>query len=872
NEFKDIRIEEAQKMGLIISAIAAIYIITGIAPITVFGIFGILPWAGSLIFGRYAISAIGKVRDLNTRKATIQERTKRLYVIISAILLLLVTLSALRDIPSYNKHDLIKFVLPESRERFSYSAEEERLLGKMRKDLEKIEFYIPDRIVDSKLSPVLKSREGKTKLMAEVLPVEDKLSRAIPLLRPVTRDAVAPIITEAVSPLEEPELSDLTAFRDFFSASHKMGKRRLFTSTALAGTKIALSMQFSAAAIAITAVDRVEGLGMIARYGKEYPWFNVLDPLTGQFWFETSRETGLSMKDIAEVFRWEDTKKYWNADFAKKKGIWKRYEYLQRGILSLYYSGLEVNEQNLRKFFAEYDKMPQFRKKYPAVPLKPFRLVPEPAKTLLQLIGTVTFYVPVIEIIPATEIPFGTILGIVETVVAGKQGKLEYLIVTGMKNGLSTEEVMEHLGFDYVNYAWRKTRIPSEIYDVNRQRFLADYKKKGVDKVDYERSDIKLICILSDYRMALDTRETLGYEEKPSNPQIKETADALRGYLVDIWNDVQKRYPELEDGIKAKGIGEYLAISYYVMSRRYGWGLEQYLDFLGPQLKKAVELKDKGITLDDRTIYEIMFNNEILQKGLYDDPRLQPEKNAVLIARLDRQIEKQSDAGKQMTGYIWLSSLMLDAEKNGIKVDPGEFALKFMEIYETGLSLGYTEIPWWEKCGYLTLIYYKAGFGTTMELFDYFKNEFSMSNTWLKDKLPLPEGFVHGVMETTYRDMGYGSDQAAILETQTPEKLKFDMAYEFLAALVIETETNKLKISPEDLASEFMAFYRTGSASGYNRIPWWNISGYLMLEYEKNRAFHGWENIDDYFAYYTPLFASINKWFTQDLSLPEGFE
>jgi len=872
NEFRDIRIEEAQKMGLIISAIAAIYIITGIAPITVFGIFGILPWAGSLIFGRYAIAAIGKVRDLDTRKATIQEKTKRLYVIISAILLLLVALSALRDIPSYNKHDLIKFVLPESRERFSYSAEEERLLEKMRKDLQKIEFYIPDRIVDSKLSPVLKSREGKTKLMAEVLPVEDKLSRAIPLLRPVTRDAVAPIITEAVSPLEEPELSDLTAFRDFFSASHKMGKRRLFASTALAGTKIALSMQFSAAAIAITAVDRVEGLGMIARYGKEYPWFNVLDPLTGQFWFETSRETGLSMKDIAEVFRWEDTKKYWNADFAKKRGIWKRYEYLQRGILSLYYSGLEVNEQNLRKFFAEYDKMPQFRKEYPAVPLKPFQLVPEPAKTLLQLIGTVTFYVPVIEIIPATEIPFGTILGIVETVVAGKQGKLEYLIVTGMKNGLSTEEVMEYLGFDYVNYAWRKTRIPSEIYNVNRQRFLADYKKKGVDKVDYERSDIKLICMLSDYRMALDTWETLGYEEKPSNPQIKETADVLRGYLVAIWNAVEKRYPELKDGIEAKGIGEYLAISYYVMSRRYGWDLEQYFDFLGPQLKKAAELKDKGVALDDRTIYEIMFNNEILQKGLYDDPRLQPEKNAALIARLNKQIEKQSDAGKQMTGYIWLSSLILDAEKNGIEVDPAEFALKFIEIYETGLSLGYTEMPWWEKSGYLTLIYYKAGFGNVMELFDYFKNEFSMSNTWLKDNLPLPEGFVHGVMETTYRDMGYGSDQAAILETQTPEKLKLDMAYEFLAALVVESETNNLKITPEDLALEFMAFYRTGSVSGYDRIPWWNISGYLMLEYEKNRASHGWENIDDYFAYYAPLFASINRWFTQELRLPDGFE
>jgi len=872
NEFRDIKIEEAQKMGLIITSIAAIYIITGIAPMTIFGIFGILPWAGSLMFGRYAIAAIGKVRDLDPRSLTRREKLKKAYIIVSSTLLLVIMLSALKGLPSHNKHDMIKFVLPESRDKFSYSAREEVLLDKMRDDLKKIEFYIPDKVIDSKLAPVLKSREGKTKLLAEVLPVQEKLSVAIPILKPSAVDAVPPVVREAISPLEEPELGDLTAFRNFFDASDKMGKRRLLASTALAGAKIALSLKFNIAGMAIMALDRAEGLGMIARYGKEYPWFNVLDPLTGQFWFETSRETRMSMKDIAEVFKWEETKKYWNADFARKRGIWKRYEYLQRGILSLYYSGLEVNEENLRKFFAEYDKMPQFRRKYPSVPLKPFQLVPEPAKNAFQLLGTVTFYVPVLKIIPSTQIPYGTILGIVETVVAGKQGKLEYLIVTGMKNNMSTEEVMEYLGFDYVNYAWNKTSVPSEMYKVNRDRFLYDYRKKGVKKVDYERNDIKLICIMSDYRMALDTWQTLGNEGKPSNYVIKETADKLRGYLVGIWERVGDKYPGLKDGIRAKGIGEYLAVSYYVMAERYGWSMDDYMDYLGPQLEEAAELKERGVIIDEKTVNEVMFNNELRQKGIFEDPRLSPRENAGIISRIEKRIEKQSDAGKEMTGYIWLSSLMLEAKANRIDVDPAEFASKFMQIYETGVSSGMSEKPWWEKSGYLTLIYYKAGFSGVAELFDYFDDEFRMSEAWHKQKLELPAGFVSGVVEATYRDMGYAESQVRILSGQTPEKMKLDIAYEFLAKLVIETEANSIEAGPKALASEFMEFYGAGMSSGYGRIPWWNISGYLMLEYEKNKAAQGWNGIGDYFKYYSPVFAAINAWFTEDLPLPSGFE
>ena len=872
NEFRDIKIEEAQKVGIIISSIAAIYIVTGIAPLTVFGVFGILPWAGSLIFGRYAIAAIGKVGDLDLHSLTVRERLKKAYIIISASLLLIIMFSALRGLPSQDKHDMIKLVLPESRDKFSYSSAEEKLLDKMRGDLKKIEFYIPDKVIDSKLAPVLKSREGKTKLLAEVLPVQEKLSVAIPILKPAAKDAVPPLVREAVSPLEEPELNDLASFRSFFDASDKMGKRRLLASTALAGAKIALSIKFNIAGLAIMAMDRAEGLGMIARYGREYPWFNVLDPLTGQFWFETSRETGMSIKDIAEVFKWEDTKKYWNADFAKKRGIWKRYEYLQRGILSLYYSGLDVNEENLRKFFAEYDKMPQFRKQYPAVPLKPFQLVPEPLKNAFQLLGTVTFYVPVLKIIPDTQIPYGTILGIVETVVAGKQGKLEYLIVTGMKNGISTEEVMEHLGFDYVNYAWYKTSLQNEVYKVNRERFIYDYKKKGVKKVDYEKSDIKLICILSDYRMALDTWLTLGNDGRPSNYQIKETADKLRGYLAAIWDKVGSDYPGFKDGIRAKGIGEYLAVSYYVMAKRYGWSMDNYMDFLKPQLDEAYELKKQGVILDEETIHEVMFNNELSQKGIFEDPRLSAGENAAVISRIEKRIEKQSDAGKEMTGYIWLSSLVLEAKKNGINTDPTEFASKFIEIYKAGAGSGYREKPWWEKSGYLTLIYYKAGFKGIAELFDYFDAEFRMSDSWHKQKLELPEGFVTGVVETTYRDMGYAEDQVQLLAGQTPAKLKLDIAYEFLAKLMLEAEANGIKVPPKDLAAEFMSFYRTGASSEYKRIPWWNISGYLMLEYRKNVDNQGWNGMDGYFKYYAPVFATINGWFLADLPLPAGFE
>ncbi|MFA5315797.1 MAG: hypothetical protein WC369_00025 [Dehalococcoidales bacterium] len=873
NEFKDIRIEEAQKTGIIISSIAAIYILTGIAPLTVFGIFGILPWAGSLIFGRYAIAAIGKVGDLNARSVTTRERVKKAYIIVSASLLLLIILSALRDLPSQNKHDMIKLMLPESREKFSYSADEEKLLDKMSGDLKKIEFYIPDKVIESRLAPVLKSREGKTKLLTEVLPVREKLAVAIPILKPAEKDAVPPLVREAVSPLEEPELNDLAAFRNFFAASNKMGNRRLLASTALAGAKIVLSMKFNIAGMAIMAMDRAEGLGMIARYGREYPWFNVLDPLTGQFWFETSRETGMPIKDIAEVFKWEDTKKYWNADFAKKRGIWKRYEHLQRGILSLYYSGLDVNEENLRKFFAEYDKMPQFRRKYPSIPLKPFQLVPEPVKNAFQLLGTVTFYVPVLKIIPATQIPYGTILGIVETVVAGKQGKLEYLIVTGMKNNLSTEEVMDHLGFDYANYAWSKTSVPNEVYKVNRDRFMYDYEKKGVNKVDYERSDIKLICILSDYRMALDTWLTLGNDGKPSDSQIKGIADKLRSSLVAIWEKVSSDYPGFSDGIRAKGIGEYLAVSYYVMAERYGWSIDEYMDFLKPQLDEAYELKKQGVILDEETIHEIMFNNELSQKGIFDDPRLfESEKNTAVISRIEKRIEKQSDAGKEMTGYIWLSSLTLEAKKNGIDIDPAEFASKFIQIYKAGTGSGYTEKPWWEKSGYLALIYYKAGFSGIAGLFDYFDAEFKMSDSWHKQKLELPEGFVAGVVEATYRDMGYAEDQVRLLAGQTPAKLKLDIAYEFLAKLMLEAQANGIGMQPKELASEFMMFYRTGASSEYKQIPWWNISGYFMLEYRKNAESQGWKNIDDYFRYYSPVFATINGWFLEDLPLPAGFE
>ena len=871
-EFKDIKIDEAQKAGLFITGIAATYVLTGIAPFAVLGIFGILPWAGSLMFGRYVIQAMGRVRDYRDIPVPFKQKVKSACIGLGVFLLALSAIGAVRNIPTENKPEIVKLLLPESRDRYSYSDSENRLLEKMRTDLEKIEFYIPEKVVKSKLTPLLKTREGKAEQLFEIEPLLERLTNAIPTLKPQKREVIAPPIKALPAPLEAPEISDPEAFQDFFKVAHKMGNQRFLLSVLLAGGKFFLSMEFFPAAIAILAIDRVEGLGMILKYFRKYPWFTLKDPLAAQFWFEASKLSGLSMKRIAKVFLWEETKKYWDCDFAHQRSVWKRYEYLQRGVLSLYYGGLEVNEENLRKFFTEYARMEEFHKRYPYVPLKPFRPIPESVMLLFKILGTGIFYVPIFDTAFLLDIPFGTVLSIVETIVTPYGGKLEYLITMAMKNNISVDEVMNRIGFDYINYAWKKTKIPGEMYKVNKERYLEDFRRKGVEKVACEKSNIKLICLISDYRMASEIWNALDKGAHPTNAQLLAISNQLHKDLKKIWKTLGKKYPALRDGFKAKGIGENLAARYYVIREKYGWGIDQFVDYLAPQLEEVRKLKEEDFQIDENIIHEIMFQNEIRQNQLYDDPRLLEFEHRDAIASLEKKVEKQSDAGKQMTGYLWLSALIADAKNNDIAATPQELVDKFMEIYRKGNSIGYTSKPWWDKSGYLTLIYYKARFQDVDSLFKYFKKEFDYSNAWHAEKMPLPEGFVDGAASSAFRDMGYTPEEVKMLVAETPEKLKADIAYEFLAELFLTAQYNGIQVKPRELASEFMVFYRAGLASPYDRIPWWSVGGYLVLEYYKNKERRGWKDMNDYFSFYAKTFAQINRWLTEDLALPPGFE
>jgi hypothetical protein len=83
------------------------------------------------------------------------------------------------------------------------------------------------------------------------------------------------------------------------------------------------------------------------------------------------------------------------------------------------------------------------------------------------------------------------------------------------------------------------------MYKVNKERYLEDFRRKGVEKVACEKSNIKLICLISDYRMASEIWNALDKGAHPTNAQLLEISNQLHKDLKKIWKTLGKKYPTL---------------------------------------------------------------------------------------------------------------------------------------------------------------------------------------------------------------------------------------------------------------------------------------------------------------------------------------
>jgi hypothetical protein len=384
-------------------------------------------------------------------------------------------LNAFKFSPQSNVGKFYTTLLSSSEKRYSNTKDDDRLSEALKEEVDKTTYYVAEADF-ANYSPVFKTTEDKDPSLMEIKSGPVKLDNVVPGLKLVKKERIlrtlepvnnkimpvfergSDTIVLKVQPHSMPILplnTDLEKSWEFNRVSQNLSKKGTTRSTAVSAVKTAGSYAYAPAGVAIGVWDRGSAGVFMAKHHKKYPWLNLKNPVVSQYWAETLLLTGMTVEeDIAVALRWDDIAKYWESDLVDIRNQSTRYEYLQRAVLSLYYSGQEINDENMVKFFEEYDKKKAVYDRYDNIPLKPFQLIPKEVKTAMQHLGNVNFYsFGLVPTSPSTKVPvpWGTALGLADHMTAGRQGRFESLINVAIRNDLSIEELTEYLGYSYVN-------------------------------------------------------------------------------------------------------------------------------------------------------------------------------------------------------------------------------------------------------------------------------------------------------------------------------------------------------------------------------------------------------------------------------------